>query len=62
MPVKRCINTVKGMPIYFDDNHLNKIGVDLIAPSIASSIERALANPNDAQHSAANSRSPVGRI
>jgi peptidoglycan/LPS O-acetylase OafA/YrhL len=62
VPVKRCINTVKGMPIYFDDNHLNKIGVDLIAPSIASSIERALATPHYAQHSAANSRSPADRF
>jgi len=44
-PRKRCANTIDGMPIYFDDNHLNARGVDLVAPEIAASIKRALANP-----------------
>lgn len=45
-PTTRCVNTVGGMPIYFDDNHLNARGVNLIAPEIAASISRSLKNPD----------------
>ncbi|WP_374550473.1 SGNH hydrolase domain-containing protein [Sphingobium yanoikuyae] len=42
LPARRCRNTIDGQPIYFDDNHLNRQGVALIAPKVASIVEQAV--------------------
>ena len=41
---ERCRATQAGRPLYLDNNHLSPLGAELVAPTIAEAVRRALAS------------------